>query len=156
MLENQIRAIAEKYCIILIYLFGSEAKRGKIYFEGGKVMPHPFSDLDVAVAFEKAPQEPMETYGCLYREISEVFFPFNVDLLFMQEVDTLFQYEIIKGIRIYVSDEFVADEFEEGIMKMSEGLLFKKRVLDLDIMETVENGYIEIEYSPNSSTHQIY
>lgn len=149
MLDRQIKDIAQRYGIILIYLFGSEAKRGKIYFEGGKVMPPPFSDLDVAVSFKKAPEEPMETYGCLYREISEVFLPFNVDLLFMHEVDTLFQYEIITGIRIYASDELAADEFEEGIMKRSEGLFLKKRALDLDMMETVENGYIEFEYSPN-------
>jgi hypothetical protein len=67
----------------------------------------------------------------------------------MQEVNTLFQHEIIRGIRIYTRDESDADEFEEGIMKRSEDLLFKKRILDRDIMEAVENGYIEFEYSPN-------
>lgn len=149
MFENQIRAIAQKYGIILIYLFGSEAERGRIYWEGERVSPHPFSDLDVAVAFEKALPEPMETYGRLYREISEIFAPFNVDLLFMQEVNTLFQHEIIRGIRIYASDEWIADEFEEGILKKSEDLLHKKRILERDIMEAVENGYIEFEYRPN-------
>ncbi len=149
MIDHQIQDIAQRYGIILIYLFGSEAQRGKIYLEGGKDMPHPFSDLDVAVSFKKAPEKPMEIYGRLYREISEVFLPFNVDLLFMHEVDTLFQYEIITGFRIYASDEFAADEFEEGIMKRSEDLSFKKRGFDLDMMETVENGYFEIEYSPN-------
>jgi len=149
MYDDRIKAIARKYGITLVYLFGSEAERGRIYFEGGKVTPHPFSDLDVAVAFEKALPEPMETYGRLYREISEIFVPFNVDLLFMQEVNTLFQHEIIRGIRIYAREESDADEFEEGIMKRSEDLLFKKRILDRDIMEAVENGYIEFEYSPN-------
>lgn len=149
MFENRIRAIAQKYGIILIYLFGSEAERGRIYLEGERVSPHPFSDLDVAVAFEKAPPEPMETYGRLYREISEIFAPFNVDLLFMQEVNMLFQHEIIRGIRIYASDEWIADEFEEGILKKSEDLLHKKRILEHDIMEAVENGYIEFEYRPN-------
>jgi len=149
MYDDQIKAIAKKYGISLVYLFGSEAERGRIYFEGERVTPDPFSDLDVAVAFEKALPEPMETYGRLYREISEIFVPFNVDLLFMQEVNTLFQHEIIRGVRIYARDEFDADEFEEGIMKRSEDLLFKKRILDREIMEAVENGYIEFEYSPN-------
>ena len=149
MYDDQIKAIARRYGVTLVYLFGSEAERGRIYLEGGRVTPHPFSDLDVAVAFEKALPEPMETYGQLYREISEIFVPFNVDLLFMQEVNTLFQHEIIRGFRIYSTDEFDADEFEEGIMKRSEDLLFKKRILDRDIMEAVENGYIEFEYSPN-------
>ena len=149
MYDDQIKAIAKKYGITLVYLFGSEAETGKTYFEGGKVRPRPFSDLDVAVAFEKTLPEPMETYGHLYRELSEIFEPFNLDLLFIQEVNTLFQCEIIKGIRIYARDEFDADEFEEGIMKRSEDLAYKKRILDRDIMEAVENGYIEFEYSPN-------
>lgn len=147
--DNQIKAIAQKYGITLIYLFGSEAERGRIYLEGEKVTPYPFSDLDVAIVFEKALPEPMETYGRLYKEISEVFVPFNVDLVFMQEVNTLFQFEIIRGIRIYARDELDADEFEEAIMKRSADLLFKKRILDHEIMEAVENGYLEFEYSPN-------
>lgn len=149
MYDDQIKAIARKYGITLVYLFGSEAERGRIYLEKGVVAPRPFSDLDVAVAFEKPPPEPMETYGYLYREIAEIFVPFDVDLLFMQEVNTLFQHEIIKGIRIYAKDEFDADEFEEGILKRSEDLLFKKKMLNLEIMEAVENGYIEFEYSPH-------
>lgn len=147
--ENQIEAIARKYGITLLYLFGSEAEKGRIYLEEGRISAHPFSDLDVAIAFEKTLSEPMETYGYFYREISEIFEPFNVDLVFIQEVNTLFQYEIIKGIRIYEKDEFDADEFEEGIMKRSGDLLLKRRIFDRDIMEAVENGYIEFEYSPN-------
>jgi predicted nucleotidyltransferase len=61
MYDHQIKAIARKYGITLVYLFGSEAERGRIYFEGGRPTPHPFSDLDVAVAFEKTLPEPKET-----------------------------------------------------------------------------------------------
>ena len=146
---RRIEAIAEKYGLRFVYFFGSEAEKGRVYLEKGKVTPFPFSDLDVAVAFEKALAEPMETYGHLYKEISETLDPFDVDLVFMQDVNTLFKYEIIRGVRIYVRDEFDADEFEEEIMKRSEDLLVKKRRLDRDIMEAVENGYIEFEYHPN-------
>ena len=40
----------------------------------------------------------------IYKELSEIFAPFFIDLIFMFEVDTLFQYEIIKGIRIFEND----------------------------------------------------
>lgn len=146
---SRIEALAEKYSIRFVYLFGSEAEKGRVYLEAGKADPLPGSDLDVAVAFEKALLEPMETYGHLYKEISEMLDPFNVDLVFMQDVNTLFKYEIIRGIRIYAGDEVDGDEFEEEIMKRSEDLLFKKRSLDRDIMEAVENGYIEFEYHPD-------
>ena len=68
----------------------------------------------------------------------------------MHEMDTLFQYEIIKGIRIYEKDELYADDFEEGIMKRAEDLIFKRRILNNEIMEAIEDGYFEFEYSPNS------
>lgn len=68
----------------------------------------------------------------------------------MHEVNTLFQYEIIKGVRVYEKDEFLTDEFEEGIMKQAEDLLFKKRIFDSEILEAIEDGYSEFEYSPGS------
>ncbi|MEW6417456.1 MAG: nucleotidyltransferase domain-containing protein [Nitrospirota bacterium] len=149
MKDNYIKTIAEKYGLMLVYLFGSHVNKGKKYLEGEYVVPDAFSDLDVAVAFENPPAEAIKTYGILYKEISGIFDPFNIDLIFMHEVDTLFQYEIIKGIRIYEKDEFCADEFEEGIMKRVEDLLFKKRILNNEIIEAIEDGYFEFEYSPN-------
>lgn len=149
MKESDIPSVAKRYGIVLIYLFGSQADNGKRYLEGEDVMPDAFSDLDVACAFENPPAETIGTYGILYKEISQIFEPFNIDLVFMHEVNTLLQHEIIKGVRIYTKDEFYADEFEESIMKRAEDLLFKKRILDNEIMEAIENGYFEFEYSPN-------
>jgi hypothetical protein len=68
----------------------------------------------------------------------------------MHEVDTLFQYEIIKGVRIYEKDEFFADEFEEMIMKKAEDLVFKRRILIKEILEAIKDGYFEFGYSPYS------
>ncbi|MEW6214650.1 MAG: nucleotidyltransferase domain-containing protein [Nitrospirota bacterium] len=149
MKDDDIKAIAEKYGISLIYLFGSQSDKGRRYLEGEDERPDALSDLDVAIAFENPPVEAIRIYGILYKEISEIFDPFNIDLVFMHEVDTLFQYEIIKGEMVYEKDEHLADEFEEGIMKRAEDLLFKRRSLDKEIMEAIENGYIEFEYSPN-------
>lgn len=144
-----MEALAKKFGIALVYLFGSEAEKGRAFLEGDQAAPTPFSDLDVAVAFERIPSEPMEVYGHLYRELSEVFHPFNVDLLFFHEVDTLFRWEIIKGVRVYASDTFDVDTFEEDILKRSADLSYKRRLRDQDIMEAVEHGYIEFEYDPN-------
>jgi predicted nucleotidyltransferase len=149
MKDSNIRSLAQGYGIALIYLFGSQADKGKRYLKGEDVTPHVFSDLDVAVAFENPPAESIETYGILYKKFSEIFDLFNIDLVFMHEVNTLLQYEIIKGVRICEKDELFADEFEESIMKRAEDLLFKKRILDNEIMEAIENGYFEFEYSPN-------
>lgn len=150
MIDSKVKAIAEKYGIALIYLFGSQADKGLKYLEGEGVMPDTISDLDVAIAFENPRGGNIKTYGILYKEISDIFDPFNIDLIFMHEMDTLFQCEVIKGIRIYEKDELYADDFEEGIMKRAEDMVFKRRILNDEIMEAIEDGYFEFEYSPNS------
>lgn len=150
MLNRHIEEIAGRYGIFVIYLFGSQAEVGKRYLDGGDVTPDAFSDLDVSVAFITPPDEVIRTYGELYKEFSDIFDPFNIDLIFMHEVHSLFQYEIIKGIRIYEQDINQADELEEGIMKKAEDLFFRKQTFDKDVMEAIEGGYFEFEYSPNS------
>ncbi len=148
-MKNNIQEIAERYRINLIYLFGSQSDKGRRYLEGEVVELDSFADLDIAIVFEKPPVDAMKSYGNLFKEFSKIFDPFNIDLVFMHELNALFQYEIIKGIRIYEKDEFYADEFEEGIMKRAEDLYFKKRIFDEEVMEAIENGYFEFEYTPN-------
>jgi predicted nucleotidyltransferase len=145
---KKLQDIAEKYKCDLIYLFGSQAEKGKRYLSGKETAPDPFSDLDIAVSFE-IPPETIDVYGCLYTKFSELFEPFEIDLVFIHEVDTLFQYEIIKAVRIYEKSETQADEFEEDVLKRTADLSFKKKEFDREVMEAIEDGYFQIEYSPN-------
>jgi predicted nucleotidyltransferase len=153
MKARKIRKIAKKYGIALIYLFGSQAENGARYLAGDHKGVEDLSDLDVAVAFENIPAEAIKIYGTLYKEFSEIFAPFYIDLVFMHEVETLFQYEIIKGERIFEKDEFLTDELEERIMKMAEDLAFKQRIMNREILEAIEDGYFEFEYNPYSPTY---
>src|SRR3972149_1980822 len=150
MQHKHVEEISARFGILTIYLFGSQAEEGRRYLNGEDVTPNPFSDLDVSVAFKTPPVEIIKTYGELYIEISDIFDPFNIDLIFLHEVSSLFQYEIIKGIRIYAQDINQADVFEESIMKKAGDLHFKKQVFDKDVMEAIEDGYFEFEYSPGS------
>ncbi len=150
MKRHEIKKIAEKYGISLIYLFGSQAENGAKYLKADNAAADDLSDLDLAVYFKESLSNPMKIYGALYKEFSEVFEPFYIDLIFMHEVEILFQYEIIKGIRIFEKKESLADEFEEMIMKRAEDLAFKKKILNREILEAIEDGYIEFEYRPDS------
>lgn len=145
-----IRNVAEKFGIALIYIFGSQSKNGKRYLQGNSINIEDFSDLDLAVSFKNIPSAPMKIYGDLYKELSEIFEPFHIDLIFMHEVDVLFQSEIIKGIKIFEKDPFLADEFEEMVMKKAEDLTFKKKIMNREILEAIEDGYIEFEYRADS------
>ena len=120
----------------------------KLILSGEETVPDPFSDLDIAVSFEMPP-ETIDVYGCLYTEFSELFAPFAIDLVFIHEVDILFHYEIIKAVRIYEKSETIADEFEENVLKRAADLSFKKKEFDREVMEAIEDGYFQIEYSPN-------
>ena len=95
MKKEALKKLAEKYGIILIYIFGSRAEKAKRYLEREKIIKNNFSDLDIAIAFEK-PKIDIKTFGEIYMELSKIFEPFEIDLIFMHEVDPLFQYEIIK------------------------------------------------------------
>jgi predicted nucleotidyltransferase len=144
-----VRALAEKHNILFIYLFGSQADTAKRYLNGEDIIPDATSDLDIAIFLDNPSTENIETYGILFRDFSEIFDPFILDLIYMREVNFLFQFEIIKGVRIYAKDESYADDFEEHIMKMTEDLSYKKRIFNNEIMEAMENGYFEFEYRPN-------
>lgn len=146
---KDIKDIAKKHGCSLIYLFGSQADKGKRYLDGEDIGHETSSDLDIAIAFEIPPGEPLKSYVDLYKSFSEIFDPFEIDLVFMHEVATLLQYEIIKGVRIYEKEGPLADEFEEGIAKRAGDLLFKRKIFDSEIMEAIEDGYFEFEYSPN-------
>lgn len=150
MQNRDIEELSGRFGIFAIYLFGSQAEEGARYLNGEGVSPDAFSDLDVSVAFKTQPGDIIKTYGELYKDISDILEPFNIDLIFMHEVSSLFQYEIIKGIRIYAQDVNQVDEFEEGIMKRAGDLLPVKQLFDKDVMEAIEDGYFEFEYSPDS------
>jgi len=149
-MKGRVRDLARKFGCVLIYLFGSQAEKGKRYLDGEEVRPDHYSDLDVAVAFENLSGKPITLYGELYREISEIFDPFNIDLVIIHEMDPFFECEIIKGVRIYEEDERIAEKFEEEAMKKAGDLIFPKRVLEHEIMEAIEDGYFEFEYQPGS------
>lgn len=145
---EKVKEIAVRYGCILVYLFGSQAEKGRRYLGGEDVVPERLSDLDIAVSFE-TPPETIDIYGSLYREFSDLFEPFEVDLVFIHEVDTIFRYEIIKGVRVYEESIETADQFEEDVLRKAGDLCFKKKAFDMEVMEAIGNGYFQFEYSPN-------
>jgi len=149
-IRTKFQEIAQKFGINLIYLFGSQAEIGERYLKGDSITPETFSDLDVAVSFKNPPQNSIRIYGEVYAEISEIFDPFHIDLVFIHEMNPIFQYEVIKGIKIYEEDERMTEDFEEMVMKKAADLIYKKIIMDREIMEAIENGYFEFEYQPGS------
>lgn len=147
-MKRRLQEIAENYGIALIYLFGSRAKEGKEYLEGKSIVTDLKSDLDIAVVFKNIEYIDVKIYASIYKDLSLLFDKFEIDLIFMHEHSPLFQYEIIKGYKVYSADDEFADSFEESIIKQAEDLAFKRDEFYKDIMEAIEDGYIEFEYNP--------
>lgn len=144
---ERIREICNKHTIALCYLFGSQQENGKAILEGKHVeMVDAESDIDFAVLFMRPPENSLETYASLSLDFQELVTPFKADLLFLHEVDHLFQLEAIKGINIHsLSDKF-REEYEEKVMMFASDELEIFKLNEKDLFEAIENGYFEFEY----------
>jgi predicted nucleotidyltransferase len=142
---NRLNKIFEKYEVMTAYLFGSQRESGLKFFKGQKIKIEKTSDLDFGLLLKASPRDMYKFYGNLYYDLSAIFEPFSIDIVFLHEVDSLFKYEIIKGCRIYEKDEKFADEYEEAVMKYASDLSFKRKMFEQDFFEALKNGYFEIE-----------
>lgn len=144
MRRKQLEECAASCGVSAAYLFGSRQDDGLSFLEGGALSPGEDADLDIGVVFERAPEQTYEICGSLYAGLSELFGPFRIDLIFLQETSPLFQYEAICGKRIFCRDERVCDEYEEYVMKTAADLAFKRPEFERDVLEAIRDGYFEI------------
>lgn len=140
-----LNKIFQKYGVILAYLFGSQKDSGMKYLLGQSAEIEQGSDLDIALLFQSAPSHIYRFYGNVFYDLSSLFEPFNLDIVFLHEVNSLLKFEIINGHRIFCQDEDFADEYEENIIKFASDLFFKRKMFEKDFYEAIENGYFEIE-----------
>ncbi len=142
---DKLRALFKTEGIKIAYLFGSQKEKGIDFLKGRPVKVEGSSDLDIGIVFEMLPDKVFLLYGEIYAELSEIFYPFNIDLVFLQETDIFFQYEAIRGEVIYCEDQDFLDKYEEMVMKKTEDLAYKKKEFEKDFFEAVKDGYFEIK-----------
>lgn len=149
MTDMKVKTLAElfrKHGVKLAYLFGSQKEIGAAFLSGIEKETEEGSDLDIGVVFEELPGKIFYIYGDLYADLSVLFEPFIVDLVFLQETDALFQYEAIKGHLIYCEDKSFLDDYEEIIVKRASDLSYKKSEFEMDFLEAIRDGYFEIAH----------
>ena len=136
---KELRDICQKYNIALVYLFGSQKENSLKLLNGEKVkINDPLADIDVGIVFsqdiESIP-ERHKVYSNLYNDLEDLFLPYHLDLVFLQECHSVFQTEALLGICVYnISEEF-KDEYEMMILRRSADF---KYVLDKYAEETLE------------------
>ena len=95
-IRDKLKSVFEKSGVSIAYIFGSQKETGFHYLKGKSVIIEKASDLDIGLVLEKEPEDIYHVYGNLYADLSRIFKPFHVDIVFMHEVNFLFRFEIIR------------------------------------------------------------
>ena len=136
---EKLREICQKYNIALVYLFGSQKENSLKLLNGEKVdIKDPLADIDVGIVFihsiEDIP-ERYKIYSNIYNDFEDLFLPYHLDLVFLQECHSVFQTEALLGICVYrISEEF-KDEYEMMVLRRAADF---KYVLDKYAEEALE------------------
>ena len=146
-----ITELCEKYNIVLCYLFGSQQKEGMALLQGKRVaVTDNESDIDFAVLFKEIPYNHPDAYARLSLDMQDLISPFKADLLFLHEVDHLVQFEAIRGVNVYSSDDTFRETYEEKVMMFASDELEIFKLNERDFFEAIDNGYFEFEYKADS------
>lgn len=118
-----IEEICKKYGILALYAFGSKAKEVVELFSGSKAGGGDLllSDVDIGVVFFQPPREPKQSvslYKNLYAELAELFKPYQLDLIFLQQAGIILQFQAINGYVLYSADEDKRLDYEEQVIKI--------------------------------------
>lgn len=124
-------AACRRHGVAAVYLFGSRAEDGKRALAGEPVAATG-SDLDVGVLFADPRFDP-RVLARLQVDLDAVFDPLRVDLVPLQRLDALFQFEAIDGHRVAAPDPLAADEYELVVMRRAAELLPIERALERDM-----------------------
>jgi predicted nucleotidyltransferase len=137
--EEELRRLGRQYGLALVYLFGSQAAAGARLLAGEAVTPSDaLADLDVGVVTREPlppPYERAQFYARLFNDLEDVFRPFPLDLVLLEENHSVFQLEAVKGICVYQASEERREEYEMNILRRAADFA---PVLDLFHRECLE------------------
>ncbi|MGC8707561.1 MAG: nucleotidyltransferase domain-containing protein [Athalassotoga sp.] len=138
--HDMIKDISKKYNIGLVYLFGSQKDNAKRIIDGEKVtITDSLADIDVGIVFNfdlLNLKDRYKLYADIYNEFEDIFLPYRLDLVFLQEHHSVFQCQAIIGYCVYSESEKFKDFYEEQILKHAADF---KYVLDRYYEERLED-----------------
>lgn len=132
-IKEQIREIASRYNLQIIYAFGSRAKEAFDLAEGKieRFSSTP-SDLDIGVKPERPlTVEEKVKIAILFEDLFDVS---RVDLIVIPEVPIFLALEIVTGEILYVQDPTYEAEYQLYIMRLAADLLPYERMKQEMIM----------------------
>lgn len=119
--QKSIKEIADSRGVALMYLFGSQTEAGLQLLDGKRPdLLDPLTDLDLGVVFKASlpsPRERASLYCDLYTYLAELFVPFPLDLVLLQETHSVFQANAVCGECIYYCSTKFKESYEEDVMR---------------------------------------
>ncbi|MGE5542222.1 MAG: nucleotidyltransferase domain-containing protein [Bacillota bacterium] len=113
--------MAQEHGIPLIYLFGSRIQVGLDILRGiRRRRADPLADIDIGVIFERGlppARERIDLYSAISNALQDMFAPYPVDLVFLQETHFVFQANAICGQCVYSVDPDFRAEYEEDVLR---------------------------------------
>ncbi len=119
--SEAFKEICQRYHVALAYLFGSEKDNALRILEDRDIrIEDPLADIDVGIVFLKNIEgipEKHKLYAEIYNALENLFKPYLLDLVFLQECHSVFQLEALKGICVYSAGEAFKDDYEMMILR---------------------------------------
>ncbi len=136
-LRQRIEQLARAFSIDLVFLFGSQKNEGLAVLEGKSARAQDaLSDLDIGVVFAPGafPARPFEVFGPLYAEFQEIFHPLRPDLVFLEETESTFQFEAIRGACVYCSDKEILENYVEQVLRTASDWIYMREMIDREYL----------------------
>jgi predicted nucleotidyltransferase len=132
-IKEQIRDIASRYGLQIIYVFGSRAREASDLVENRiDHLPSTLADLDIGVKPEKPlTVEEKVQIAILFEDLFDV--P-RVDLIVLPDAPIFLALEIVTGEILYMQDSNHEAEYQLYIMRMAADLLPYERMKQRMIM----------------------
>ncbi|MCL6611014.1 MAG: nucleotidyltransferase domain-containing protein [Peptococcaceae bacterium] len=136
-----LNRIASDYGIALVYIFGSQVQTGLDLLAGAqREICDPLADIDIGVVFKAGlpgPADRIDLYSSIYNRMEDLFAPFPVDLVFLEETHSVFQANAVCGECVYCCSPGFKEIYEENVLRRAADFRpFLTRYLD-EVLEEV-------------------
>ena len=126
-IKNELKQLAEKYDIQIIYAFGSRAREALNLVEGKiEKLSKGISDIDIGIKPKR--RLNIEEKVEIALALEDIFDVSRVDLVIIPEAPIFLALEIVKGELLYAKDLTYEAEYQLYIMRQAAELIHYERI----------------------------
>ena len=118
-----LEQICRQFRISMLYAFGSQAKRLRDWIEENEDHLSSCSDVDIGVKGAQGKNFPISEKVSLTLTLENFFKCQRVELVILNEADPFLAAEIIRGERLFASDDHEADEYDLYVLRRAGDLI---------------------------------